>query len=384
MKIALHSIKKNNKVAIFSDHREVDPNFYDERHFHHDLLLERKRTSRSGRPFLLMTMDISRLNGNGSRGETIDWLKSRIIDLTRETDIKGWYADHTVIGIIFTEIDIDDMTSVTETISRRVKNNLFDIVDANYLDDISISLQWFPTGNGTFDIDRYETNKVFYPDILSNKNHNGVALFIKRGMDIIGSLMCFILFSPLFIIIPILIKITSKGPVLFKQERLGLLGQKFTFLKFRTMETGCSESSHQEYIKNLISTETDNDSEVGNNGIYKMQEDSRVTKIGHFLRKSSLDELPQLINVLKGEMSLVGPRPPIPYECEHYKIWHMRRIHEVKPGITGLWQVEGRSSTSFNEMVRLDIKYTKEWSLWLDIKILFKTPWAVIRTKGAY
>ena len=125
---------------------EVDPNFHDERHFHHDLLLERKRTSRSGRPFLLMTMDISRLNGNGSRGETIDRLKSRIIDLTRETDIKGWYADHTVIGIIFTEIDVDDTTSVTETISRRVKNNLFDIVDANYLDDISISLQWFPNG----------------------------------------------------------------------------------------------------------------------------------------------------------------------------------------------------------------------------------------------
>lgn len=382
MKIALHSLKKNNKVAIFSDHKEVDTNFHDERRFHHDLRLERKRTSRSGRPFLLMTIDISCLNGNGSRGETIGRLKSRIIGLTRETDIKGWYADHTVIGIIFTEIDVDDATSVTETISKRVKGNLLDIVDANYLDDFGISLQWFPNGNGTFETEHQETNKVFYPDIVSGKNYSVVSLFIKRGMDIIGSLMCIILFSPLFIIIPILIKITSKGPVLFKQERLGLLGQKFTFLKFRTMETGCSESTHQEYIKNLISETKESD--VGHNGVYKMQEDSRVTKVGCFLRKSSLDELPQFINVLKGEMSLVGPRPPIPYECEHYKIWHMRRIHEVKPGITGLWQVEGRSSTSFNEMVRLDLKYTKEWSLWLDLKILFKTPWAVIKGKGAY
>jgi lipopolysaccharide/colanic/teichoic acid biosynthesis glycosyltransferase len=385
MKIALHSLKKNNKVAILSDHLDVDLNFHDEHRFHHDLRLERKRTARSGRSFLLMTIDISCLkNGNGNNEKILSRLKSRIHDLTRETDIKGWYADHTVIGIIFTEVGGDDTTSVANTISERVKTNLFHIIDANYSDEIGISLQWFPNGNGngTFEIDRHETNKIFYPDILNNNNNKGLSLFIKRGMDIIGSLVCFILFAPLFLIIPILIKITSKGPVLFKQERLGLLGQKFSFLKFRTMETGCSESSHQEYIKNLISDT--NDCGVGHNGVYKMQEDSRVTKIGYFLRKSSLDELPQFINVLKGEMSLVGPRPPIPYECEHYKIWHMRRINEVKPGITGLWQVEGRSSTSFNEMVRLDLKYTKEWSLWLDIKILFKTPWAVIKAKGAY
>ena len=382
MKIALHSLKKNNKVAILSDHMDFDTNFHNERLFHNDLRLERKRTARSGRPFLLMTIDIRCLNGIENKEKIINQLKSRIHGLTRETDIKGWYSDHTVIGIIFTEVGGDDTKLIATTISERVKINLFNIVDSNYFDEIGISLQWFPNGKGKFEIDRHETNKVFYPDILNDNNHKGLSLFIKRGMDIMGSLLCFILFSPLFLIIPILIKISSKGPVLFKQERLGLLGQKFTFLKFRTMETDCSESSHQEYIKNLISDK--NDSEVGHNGIFKMQEDARVTKIGCFLRKSSLDELPQFINVLKGEMSLVGPRPPIPYECEHYKIWHMRRIHEVKPGITGLWQVQGRSSTSFNEMVRLDLKYTKEWSLWLDIKILFKTPWAVIKTKGAY
>jgi len=382
MKIKLHSLEKNNQVAILSDHVDSDSNFRDERLFHNDLSLERKKTGRSERPFLLMTIDISCLNGNENKEKTLNHLKSRILGLTRETDIKGWYTDHTVIGIIFTEVDDDDTTLVTNTILERVNSGLFHILGSNYLDEIGISLQWFPNGKGEFEIDRHGTNKVFYPDILNNNNHKSFSLFIKRGMDIIGSLLCLILFSPLFIIIPILIKISSKGPVLFKQERLGLLGQKFIFLKFRTMQIDCSENSHKEYIKNLILNK--NDGEVGHNGIYKMRVDARVTNVGRFLRKSSLDELPQFISVLKGEMSLVGPRPPIPYECEHYKIWHMRRIHEVKPGITGLWQVQGRSSCSFNEMVRLDIKYITEWSLWLDIKILFKTPWAAIKTKGAY
>lgn len=115
-----------------------------------------------------------------------------------------------------------------------------------------------------------------------------------------------------------------------------------------------------------------------------MEDDPRVTPFGRFLRRSSLDELPQLFNALKGEMSLVGPRPPIPYEVKQYEDWHLRRILEVKPGITGLWQVMGRSSTTFNEMVRLDISYVNNWSLWLDFKILLKTVWAILSAKGAY
>jgi lipopolysaccharide/colanic/teichoic acid biosynthesis glycosyltransferase len=382
MNIALHSLKKNNRVAITGDHVDSDPNFLDDRFFHNNLSLERKRTGRSGKPFLLMMLDVNCLNGNEKKEAILNHLKSRILNLTRETDIKGWYANHTVIGIIFTEVGDDDTTLVTNTILERVNSNLFLVLSSNYLDEIGISLQWFPRGKGEFKIDSHEKNKVFYPDILSNNKRKGLSPFIKRGMDIFGSLLGLVLFSPLFIIIPILIKVSSKGPVFFKQERLGLLGQKFIFLKFRTMQVDCSENSHKEYIKNLISNK--NDGEAGHNGIYKMQIDARVTKAGRFLRKSSLDELPQFISVLRGEMSLVGPRPPIPYECEYYKIWHMRRIYEVKPGITGMWQVQGRSSCSFNEMVRLDIKYITEWSLWLDIKILFKTPWEVIKAKGAY
>jgi lipopolysaccharide/colanic/teichoic acid biosynthesis glycosyltransferase len=119
-------------------------------------------------------------------------------------------------------------------------------------------------------------------------------------------------------------------------------------------------------------------------GTYKITRDPRVTQVGKFLRKTSLDELPQFLNVLMGDMSLVGPRPPIPYECAEYDIWHRGRVLEMKPGITGFWQVKGRSTTTFDEMVRMDIKYVQDWSLWMDIKILLQTPWVVLRGKGAY
>jgi lipopolysaccharide/colanic/teichoic acid biosynthesis glycosyltransferase len=118
--------------------------------------------------------------------------------------------------------------------------------------------------------------------------------------------------------------------------------------------------------------------------VYKMTGDRRITPLGRFLRKTSLDEIPQFVNVLKGEMSLVGPRPPIPYECEVYELWHRNRVLAMKPGITGLWQVEGRSQRSFDEMVRLDLRYLGEWSIWLDLKIILKTPWVMVSGNGGY
>jgi lipopolysaccharide/colanic/teichoic acid biosynthesis glycosyltransferase len=140
---------------------------------------------------------------------------------------------------------------------------------------------------------------------------------------------------------------------------------------------------HQEYVSQLIKGQADQ-AKSGQSGVYKLTNDPRVTPLGRFLRKTSLDELPQLFNVLSGEMSLVGPRPPVPYEFEQYDIWHRRRVVEVKPGITGLWQVMGRSKTTFDDMVRLDLKYVKIWSIWLDLKILLRTPMAVVSGEGAY
>jgi exopolysaccharide biosynthesis polyprenyl glycosylphosphotransferase len=207
---------------------------------------------------------------------------------------------------------------------------------------------------------------------------------IKRSIDIVGSLVALILLSPLLIVTAAVIKLTSRGPILFKQTRLGRYGVRFTFLKFRSMYFQNDPKIHQDYVRQLISGKGDSRLPDGDGSIYKIKYDPRVTPIGRFIRKTSLDELPQFFNVLRGEMSLVGPRPPIPYEVEAYEIWHRRRFLETKPGITGLWQVEGRSRIRFDEMVRLDLKYAKIWSPWLDIKILLRTPWAVLRGDGAY
>jgi lipopolysaccharide/colanic/teichoic acid biosynthesis glycosyltransferase len=222
-------------------------------------------------------------------------------------------------------------------------------------------------------------------ELLTYEQAREFQLKLKRAMDVLGSLFAVALFGPLMLFIALLIKITSSGPILFRQERLGFLGKRFTLLKFRSMKANCDHSLHRKYVTELINGHN----HAINNGthaqpVYKLNCDPRVTWIGRFLRKTSLDELPQFFNVLRGDMSLVGPRPPIPYEYHNYQRWHCRRVLEVKPGITGLWQVSGRSKTTFNDMVRLDLTYVRTWSLWLDVKILLRTPWAVLSTDGAH
>ena len=211
-----------------------------------------------------------------------------------------------------------------------------------------------------------------------------MAFGIKRAMDVFGSASALLLFSPVLAAIAVAVKLTSKGPVLFRQERLGQYGQTFTFLKFRSMYTNCDAKIHQEYVNQFIAGEVAENNADGKKAVFKIQQDPRVTSVGRFLRKTSLDELPQFLNVLRGEMSLVGPRPPIAYEFHAYDLWHRRRVLEIKPGITGLWQVEGRSRTRFDDMVRLDLKYARGWSLWLDVKILIQTPSAVFSGDGAH
>jgi len=185
-------------------------------------------------------------------------------------------------------------------------------------------------------------------------------------------------------LIALTIKFTSQGPVFFKQQRVGRFGKTFTFLKFRSMYVNNDSKVHEEYVKKLIKDAAD---PVSTNksgaGVYKLVNDKRITPLGKFLRRSSLDELPQFLNVLVGDMSLVGPRPPIPYELAAYQTWHRRRLLSVKPGITGLWQVMNRSTVKFDEMVRLDLRYASTWTPWLDVKILLRTPAAVIKGTGA-
>ena len=205
---------------------------------------------------------------------------------------------------------------------------------------------------------------------------------LKRGMDILGSLALLLLLSPLLLAIAGLVKLSSRGPVLFHQMRIGQMLKPFMMCKFRSMYANAGHGIHHDYVSWFI-TSSGKGQEQDKNKIFKLTNDPRITPIGHFLRKTSLDELPQLWNVLVGHMSLVGPRPPLWYEVQQYKPWHRHRVLEAKPGITGLWQVTGRSRTTFDEMVRLDLRYARGQSIWADIKILLATPAAVINGKGA-
>lgn len=196
----------------------------------------------------------------------------------------------------------------------------------------------------------------------------------KRLIDIVGSVLGLILFSPLMLFIAVLIKTKSHGPALFKQRRLGFRGKYFTFIKFRSMYCNCKDQIHQEYVTNLIRGKNEKiNNGSTNNPFYKITNDPRITPLGKFIRKTSIDELPQFWNVLKGEMSLVGPRPPIPYEVSEYENWHLRRFWNVKPGMTGLSQIKGRNRIAFDDSVRFDIYYADNWSFLMDLKILVKT-----------
>jgi len=186
--------------------------------------------------------------------------------------------------------------------------------------------------------------------------------------------------SPVFLCVAAIVKLTSKGPVFFKQQRVGEAGRTFTMFKFRTMQLNCDHRIHQQYVEGFIQSAA---AAKQGDAPFKIVNDPRVTPVGDFLRRSSIDELPQLWNVLRGEMSLVGPRPPVPYEVARYKRWHRRRVLEAKPGMTGLWQVTGRSRTTFDDMVRLDLRYAAHCSVWTDVKILLATPRAVLSGKGA-
>ena len=198
----------------------------------------------------------------------------------------------------------------------------------------------------------------------------------KRAVDIIGAVFGLLILSPLFLVASILIKTVSKGPVFFKQERIGYKGKSFRMWKFRTYEVHADTSQHQQYVSNLIDA-AKQEKHKSQSPMKKLDNADGIIPFGKLLRKSCIDELPQLINVFLGEMSLVGPRPPVAYEVETYADWHKGRLEAV-PGMTGLWQVSGKNRLTFAEMVRLDIRYSLRKSLWLDTKILLKTPLAIV------
>lgn len=349
----------------------------DEHHFVRMLRVERKRTERSGNPFMLMLIEAQeQFDDANILGDVVAAVESS----TRETDSLGWYQTGSILGVLFTELGTSEQ-AVLETIVDKVADSLREQLEPEDARQISVTYHLYPEkidnrSKGATDI-------RLYPDLPRMAASKKAAHVAKRVLDVTGSLFAILMLAPIFLALAAIVKLTSKGPVLFKQTRVGQYGKPFTFLKFRSMYANNDPKIHEEYVKKLIAGKSEKQPD-GKQGAFKLTNDPRITPIGRFIRRTSLDELPQFFNVLMGEMSLVGPRPPVPYEYEAYDVWHRHRMMEVKPGITGLWQVTGRSKTTFDEMVRLDLKYAGSWSILMDLKILIQTPLAVFSGDGAY
>jgi lipopolysaccharide/colanic/teichoic acid biosynthesis glycosyltransferase len=338
----------------------------DEQSFHRTIALERKRTERSQKPFLLMLLDTGKCLPNSHSGKLLNEILPIMSLSTRETDMIGWYEGSSVGGVIFTELGNDDRPSIVSTMLARVSAILHERLSVEQFKQISISFHLFPEDLDR-DIPQRPSNPALYPDLVGRHRARKASSVVKRMMDLAGSMLALAFFAPLFLMIAIAIKMSSKGPVFFRQKRIGQFGTRFVFLKFRSMYVNNDASVHEKYVRNLIAGQAERQASNGNGeGVYKLTDDPRVTSVGNFLRRTSLDELPQLLNVFRGEMSLVGPRPPLPYEVGAYDLWH----------------VSGRNRIKFDEMVRLDLTYARKWSPWMDIKILMHTPRAVL--EGAH
>ena len=350
------------------------------------IAIERKRTERSSHPFLLMLLEMGAHQSEEKNGQVLGKVIAALLTATRETDVIGWYKKNSCVGVLFTQLVIFNQSSILSVMLGRVGAVLRDNLSLEQFSQISISFHFFPD-TWDHDISQRPSNPALYPDLPKGDNLGKLLSVTKRVMDIGGSLVLLAISSPLLLMVAVAVKISSKGPILYRQQRVGQYGKPFSFLKFRSMYVDNDPTVHKTYVMQLIAGEAQRHPANGNGGgtgFYKLTNDKRVTRIGALLRRTSVDELPQLFNVLKGEMSLVGPRPAIPYEVAAYQTWHRRRVLEVKPGITGLWQVNGRGRVKFDEMVRLDLRYARDWSPWLDLKILLRTPRAVIAGGGAY
>jgi lipopolysaccharide/colanic/teichoic acid biosynthesis glycosyltransferase len=428
----LSSNGKNKSLKSFED---VSNGWYAKKEFSALLLRETKRSYRTGLPLSLVLIDLAQINPENvlnlfsSYRHFLKELIFIISENTRDIDLKCLSHD-SEITILLADTEIAGAKIFTEKISEAMYNHGHSETKKDFLmiiNSLKISaypmnlisgknrldarpiiinqlefqpeqaskseekkmyrsselhIDWTvePAVSGALSISSAVVDHVFFQNIANN-----VYRFLKRVTDILGSLVGLILFIPAMLVIAAAIKITSPGPVFFNQIRISKSGRRFKLHKFRTMRFNCDDKIHRDYVKKLIAG-NDGDPNFGtsDNPVYKIQDDPRITRIGHLLRQTSLDELPQFFNVLTGDMSLVGPRPPIPYELDLYKTWHHRRVFDVKPGITGLWQVYGRSVTTFDEMVRLDLQYVRRQSFILDIKIILKTFIAIFNSRGAH
>lgn len=338
---------------------------------------EWRRSERSGRPALLILFD--RLEkARAWHDELIKLLDSAF----RETDIFGWYKADATFGVICLELGRYGVQEARDHILSKLASGALDAA-RRFSSEIVVAAHVLPpysndcAGNG----DGLEATEALWKHFPNEDWRTRAA---KRFLDIAGSLFLLAALLPILVLIASCVMLTSRGPVLFRQMRMGLRGRTFGLYKFRTMEVNQDDGLHQEYVKQFIKGNAEKHLNESGEAVYKLTNDPRVTRFGRFLRRTSLDELPQLWNVLRGDMTLVGPRPPLPYEVECYDLWHRRRVFALKPGLTGLWQVRGRSRCSFDEMIRLDLQHGKPNSLPLYLRVLLETPRAVVHGGGAH
>ncbi len=307
-----------------------------------------------------------------AQSAAVDHLLDAIYSSKRETDIVGHVGSRT-IALLCPDTGEAGRQCLQQKINQRAGPLPCQVAAAIYPDDLFASLR-----AGT------AMPQAFAPFLIgTDAAHTTEGYPLKRTLDVVGATAALVLLALPMVLVAAAIALTSPGAPLFKQTRIGKRGVPFTFYKFRSMASRNDDRIHREFVAGLINGVPPAPAANGQPVSYKLKSDPRVTRLGRFLRKTSIDELPQFFNVLKGDMSLVGPRPPVPYESVHYQPWHLRRILSIKPGITGLWQVEGRSTVSFNEMVRMDLRYLRDCSLALDLKLLLKTVRVVLRCNGA-
>jgi lipopolysaccharide/colanic/teichoic acid biosynthesis glycosyltransferase len=339
------------------------------------ILEEWRRSERSGNRKILVL--IHGLNPDPTTIRVLELVDSAF----RETDVIGWHTTDKTLGILLVELGRSEVREALDAIQCKIRNQLLKQLGSRGA-GLSVDFHVLPHTFGENAAEMH--NQVF--SALWNQDRAGERMLerAKRVMDICASALLLLISSPAFAVIAICIRMTSPGPAYFRQLRVGFRGRVFALYKFRTMALGCDDRAHREYVSNFIRGAAEEQRDENGQAVYKMTNDQRVTALGRFLRRTSLDELPQLWNVLRGEMSMVGPRPPLPYEVQRYDLWHLRRVYDLKPGVTGVWQVRGRSRCTFDEMTRMDLQHARARSLALYLRVLIETPRAVIQGHGAH
>lgn len=340
--------------------------FLNPEEFRRELDREKHRTDRSESPFTLMLFGFEPEPGiPGKINGELKELASVVQRVTRASDCKGWFlnGDKFQVGVLMPDTKPEESAHLY----NRVRDGLRPALKNKF--NVTTTVYTYPA--------HLESSSGYRGLSLEGNDSTGSIVFSKpveqipmwkRSLDVIGALMAIILLSPIWIMISLFIKLVSPGPVFFKQKRVGMDGKYFMMIKFRTMSVKVDPDAHRRYVETLIRSDSGNNDKP----MVKLENRPEIIPGGKIIRSLCLDEIPQLLNVLKGEMSLVGPRPAMEYEVQQYADWHHKRLNAL-PGMTGLWQVSGKNRLTFNEMVRLDIRYTRQMSLNNDLKILVKT-----------